>query len=362
VRLVITGGGTAGHIYPALAVARRFAPGEVVGWIGARGGMEAAVVVREDLPFWPVRAGGINRQRLGRQLRGAWAALLGLGQALALLRRLAPDAVLATGGYVSGPVGAAAALEGIPLITLEENAAPGLTNRLLCRVAQRVAVAWEGSVAAFPPGVRRKVVVTGVPVRPEVLAASRSQARADLGVAEEESVVLLFGGSQGAAALNRLALTLARAPWRRFRLIWVAGARYHPAMAQALGTGAEGVALVAYAHHMPQLLAAADVAVCRAGAATLAELAARGLPSLLIPSPNVSEDQQTRNARLMEAAGAAICLPEARLAEAPERLRELLDQPERRTAMGRAARSLARPQAAAELEALIREAAGRRRR
>jgi UDP-N-acetylglucosamine--N-acetylmuramyl-(pentapeptide) pyrophosphoryl-undecaprenol N-acetylglucosamine transferase len=358
VRLLITGGGTGGHIYPALAVARCFAPSELVGWAGRAGSLEAAVAAREDLPVWPVRASGVSGVSPTRKAGGALAALVGTAQSLRLIRRLRPDAVLATGGYVTGPVGLAAALLGVPVVILNQDATPGLTNRMLARVAWRVAVAWPEAAAAFPRGVRPKVVVTGTPVRPEVVAADRQQARSQLGLPEGQPAVLVFGGSQGAAALNRVAADLVRRLSGRATILWVTGPRYHAAERASLGGDVPpGVQIMPYAHDMPRLLAAADLAVTRAGAATLAELCARGLPAVLIPSPHVTRDHQTLNARLLERAGAAVHVGEARLAEAADLVERLLADPAALSRMARAARDLARPEAAQRLADLLRQAA-----
>lgn len=353
-RLLLTGGGTGGHIYPALAVACQFLPSEVVGFVGVQTGLESQIVPRNDLPFWSVASGGVAGKSPFNKARGIAKAAVGLAQAARLLRRLRPSVVLATGGYACGPVALAAALAGVPVVLLEENAAPGITNRLLARIATRIAVPWQAVTTSFPLAIRHKVVVTGVPVRPEVAAVDRLAARRQLEVGEGEPCVLVFGGSQGAPALNRVALAIAHAPWRPAHLVWVCGRRHAEEAVRALHGPTPGVRLVPYAYDLPLYLAASDVVVARAGAASLAELTARGVASVLIPSAYVAGDHQTRNAQVLEAAGAAVSVPESELSRAVEEVKALLGDPHRRVAMAEAAAALGRPEAASAVADLVR--------
>lgn len=362
VRVVLTGGGTGGHVYPALAIAAELGPGAVVGYLGTARGLEARLVPEAGLPFYPVPATGALGKGAGALPGAALRALRGWAHALRLIRRLRPDVVVGTGGYVTGPVGLAAVTAGIPLFILEENARPGLTNRMLARFARHVAVPWAEAAAGFPPRVRTKVVVTGNPVRREVVEADRAAARAALGLDPQAPVVVVVGGSQGAQAINEqvLALVRERELWPApAQLVWATGPRYHASLLARLGEVPAWAHVVPYIDDMPAAYAAADVVVARAGAMTVAEITARGVPAVLVPSPNVTADHQTANARVLADRGAALLLPEGALPALGPTLRELLADPGRRAEMARASRSLGRPDAAAVLAALVVRDAGR---
>lgn len=371
-RVVLTGGGTGGHVYPALAIAealRARVPGAQLYYLGTREGLEAQVVPRHGIPFYAIPAGGVVRKGWAQAARGAWLLLQGVRRARALLRELAPQVVVGTGGYVSGPVVWAAARSGLPTLIHEQNAVPGVTNRLLSRYADVVAVAYPEVARWFPRA--RRVEVTGNPVRPAVLAASRQPSRAALGLEPYRFVVLVVSGSRGARTVNEAVLEMLPRWLRREQdaLVWVTGQAYYDLVARrARERGYDPevhrhVRILPYAHAMEQWLAAADLVVSRAGAMTLAEIAARGLPSVLVPSPNVAHDEQRHNARLFAAAGAAWVLEDHAchgdaLAAA---LEQLLADPERLRAMGEAARRLARPEAADRLAQLVLDLARGRR-
>jgi UDP-N-acetylglucosamine--N-acetylmuramyl-(pentapeptide) pyrophosphoryl-undecaprenol N-acetylglucosamine transferase len=344
-RLLVTGGGTGGHIYPALAIARRaaerFGPVDVL-FVGAAGGMEAAIVAREGLPFAAVPVTGIVRKRPREMLAGL--ARLGVAElrALALVRAFRPDVVVATGGYAAGPVGVAAWLAGVPLVLQEQNAVPGVTNRLLSRVAVGVSVPFAEAARAFPR--RARLWVIGNPVRRELLSAERADARRRLDLPAQAQVVLMVAGSRGSAVFVRLL-----SQWDGPGLLLFVAGRAHYAAARAYAR--EGVRVLPYLEEAGVGYAAADLVVCRAGAITLAELAALGKPALLIPSPHVTHHHQEANASVFAKAGAARVLPEAGLdgARLGAVVRELLGDPQRLRAMAEAMMRLARPDALDEL-------------
>lgn len=373
-RVVLSGGGTGGHVYPALAIAeavrRRVADVSFL-YVGTADGMEAEIVPRQGLPFRTVAAGGVIRKSPVAAARGLVAMARGVWQARRLLAGFGPHVVVGTGGYVSGPVLLAAALAGIPTLVHEQNAVPGVTNRLLSRFADVVAVPHPDVVRRFPSA--RRVEVTGNPVRSAVLAADPAKARARLGLAGCRWVVAVLGGSRGARTINEAVAGLLPAWLERpdRGLVWVTGRAYHDAMvARAREAGYDPerhghVRILPYAHAVEDVLAAADLVVARAGALTLAELAARGRPAVLVPSPNVAHDEQRHNARLAEAEGAAVILEDDRCdaASLDAVLEQLLADPARLAAMAAAARRLARPDAADRLADLVLELArgGRRR-
>jgi UDP-N-acetylglucosamine--N-acetylmuramyl-(pentapeptide) pyrophosphoryl-undecaprenol N-acetylglucosamine transferase len=346
---LILAGGTGGHIFPGLAVARELHARAVpVVWLGAAGAMEtrlvpAAGIELHTLPVRSLRGGGLARRLLAPLL-----LLRALFGALALLRRMRPACVLSFGGFAAGPGGLAAWLLRRPLLVHESNRAPGLTNRVLARLARRVMVGFPGSFSGDEEWV-------GNPVRPEIAALPAPESR--LGARAGGLNLLVLGGSQGARALN---LHLPAA----LRLSGVCCAIRHQTGAGALqatttryadsGLKAETCAFI---EDMPAAYAWADFVVCRAGASTLAELCAAGLPALLVPLPGAADDHQSRNADTLVEAGAALKVSEGegfelRLAAA---LSELAADRQRRLDMAQRARGLARPDAAARVASICIE-------
>lgn len=353
-RILLTGGGTGGHIYPALSIAaalREKLPRMELLYVGTEDGLESRLVPRAGIPFVAVAARGLVGKRPGDVLRGVAALCRGTWQARAALRRFRPHVVVGTGGYVSGPVAAAAVLLRIPVALQEQNAVPGVTNRLLSRFAGFVAAAYEESRPCFPKAA--PVVVTGNPVRPEVLRADRGESRRRLGIGAGERLVVVFMGSRGSATVNRAVTDML--PRLRGRpgvrvLFGTGEAHYDDVLrrAHALGVAPGGnVEIRPYIHDMVPVLAAADLVVSRAGAVTLAEVTARGLPAVLIPSPHVTHHHQERNARALAERGAARVLDEAGLTgEAlAAAVLGLLEDADRLSRMAAASRRLGRPEA-----------------
>jgi undecaprenyldiphospho-muramoylpentapeptide beta-N-acetylglucosaminyltransferase len=300
---------------------------------------------------------GIQRRLTPANLAAIGGLVLGFVRALRLLGRLRPQVVVAVGGYASVAVGLAAVLRRIPVVVAEQNIVPGAANRLLARFARASAVSFEGT--ALP-----RAVVTGNPIRPEFAVLGdgqgRAAARAALGVGEGRALVVVTGGSLGALRINRAAIE-AIDRWRDrtdLSVRHIVGRRdWEEISAAAPDTGALEYRAVPYEDDMPGAFAAADVAVCRSGSSTCFELAAMGLPAVLVPSPYVTADQQTRNAQLVVDAGGAVLVPDAeldgdRLAAEVDRL---LADPAARAAMSASIRSWARPDAADAIAALAEE-------
>lgn len=371
-RLLLTGGGTGGHIYPALALAELFLqrhPQSDVLYIGSGRGLEATLVPQAGIAFAAIKAQGVVGKRPLQAIGAAIASAQGFRTAGRLLRRFRPTVALGTGGYVSVPVLLAAARQGVPIIIHEQNALPGVANRRLSRYAAAVAAPFAGMEGFFAKGCR--VVVTGNPVRREILTLATSEGRRRLGLEPDGPLVLIFGGSRGAASLNRAALGLVEAIIEGrgidAQVLWITGEAYAGEVRQALqdkGISLErakqhGVSILPYLHEMAWALAAADLAVARAGATALAELSARGVPVIAVPSPNVTHDHQTHNARRFVAAGAAVMIEDRALT--PERLHreitELLANPEQRRRMAAAGQALGHADAALRLATLIEEVA-----
>lgn len=313
-RFIVAGGGTGGHIYPALAIIRglkdRYADAEIL-YIGTSKGMEADIVPKEGIPFKGIDTTGLQRRLSPRNLLAIWQAGRGLCQVGGVLRSRRPDVVIGTGGYVCGPVILAAALKRIPTLIHEQNALPGLTNRLLSRFATRVAVTFAASEKYFPQ--QKRIRLTGLPVRPEVLQAEKQVALSNLGVGKGRFVLLSFGGSRGARTINKAMVKVIKlfADDPRLYHIHVTGtAGYEEFLSDCAVAGidpakAENLEVMSYVYNMQDALAAADLVISRSGAATLAELTALGIPSILVPYPYASENHQEYNARALEKEGAA---------------------------------------------------------
>lgn len=369
VRVVFCGGGTGGHVYPALAVAaalRRLCEAEGLPlelfYVGVAGKADAETVGREGVPFGAVVAGPL---RVGSPLgvaKGVLKLLAGTVQSLAVLRRFRPDVVFATGGYGSAGVALAARLLRRPVLLFLPDAVPGLAVRLLTRLAGRIAVSVPPAAAVMPAG---KTVLTGYPVRPAFFAAGREEARRRFGLEPELPVLLVAGGSSGAAAINRAVAAWAEQALAEAQLLHVSGRRDEAWLQAERGRLPAGLRerwhLYGYLHgeEMAYACAAADLAVMRAGASTLGELPAARLPAVLIPG---DFSDQAANARYLEAQGAALVLaPEQ---EGLPRLRDvalpLLSDAQRLARMREAMARLARPDAAERLARLVLETAGAR--
>ncbi|HEY5286802.1 MAG TPA: undecaprenyldiphospho-muramoylpentapeptide beta-N-acetylglucosaminyltransferase [Solirubrobacteraceae bacterium] len=349
-RIVIAAGGTAGHVVPALAVADALrAEGAAVTFIGGARA-EAQLVPAAGYPFRALAVEGLSRSSPLRAARALLRAARATLRARALLAEIQPDAVMGGGGYVAGPVGVAALTMRIPLVLSEADSHLGLTNRMLARFARRVCLAFP---IAGREGSRYRL--TGRPIPP--VQVERADARERLGIAADETSVLVFGGSLGARTLNHAARgAFASAT---FHVLHVCGRRDYPELSvRPLPTGYD---LREYLDidDFTAALAASDLVVARAGG-SLFEIAAHGLPAILVPYPHASADHQSANARWMSEAGAALVVPDTELS--PSRLArevaQLLANPARLSAMAGASRRLARPAAAREIAAELLEAAG----
>jgi len=350
VRVIIAGGGTGGHLYPGIAVAREWLarlPDSTITFAGTARGIEAHVVPREGFVLDVIRSGGLKGKSLADRARGAWLVPLGLADAWQLVSRRRPNLVIGVGGYSSGPVVLVAALRGVPTMLLEQNAVPGLTNRLLARVVRSAAVTFDGTKAFFGS----KAFVSGNPVRPEFVAAAGPNEESALDGGTPIVRVLVFGGSQGAHAINVAMVEAAprlAASRDRLRIVHQTGDRDVAMVRSAYVDAGIAAEVEPFLFDMGQRLARADLVVCRAGATTLAEITAAGRAAILIPLPTATDDHQRKNAEALAASGGAEVLlqSDATGSVLAERILALADDGSRRRRIATAARSLARPDAA----------------
>lgn len=348
-KIVIAAGGTAGHVVPALAVAAALrAEGAEVEFVGGARA-EAQLVPAAGFALHAISVEGLSRRNPLKALRALLRAALATARARRLLRRLRPDAVMGGGGYVAGPVAVAAVSLRIPLVLTEADSHLGLTNRLLARFARRVCLSFP-----LPGREGGRYRVTGRPI--PIPEREGGTAREHLGIGAEETCVLVFGGSLGARSINHAAAEAFAGS--AFRVLHVSGRRdYAELRARALPRGYD---LREYLEgpDFADALAAADLAVARAGGSVF-ELAAHGVPAVLVPFPHAAGDHQSANARWMSQAGAAVVIPDGELTAArlARQVAELLADRTALAAMAAASRSLARPQAAREVAAELLEAA-----
>lgn len=362
-RILFAGGGTGGHLYPALALAdelRRRDPAHQVMFVGAKRGVEARVLPERGVPHVLLPFEPIRRARPWQNWRLLPAALGSLAGLRRVFRDFRPDLVVGTGGYASGPVVAWALLRGVPTALQEQNSYPGIATRWLAPRVRQIHVAFPEALEHMKPGRSTDVLQHGNPIRPPATDLSREDARSRFGLGAGP-VGLVVGGSQGARAINEALLSdlrgvsEGRLPERPhgLELLWATGPGNHQSVLARLGDLGLGewVHPVPYIQDMPAALASADAAVSRAGAMALAELCAWGVPSMLVPFPHAAANHQHHNAAALAEAGAATLVPERDLV--PGRLWAeligLLGDPVRRQAMAERARERGNPDAAANI-------------
>ena len=366
-RVILTGGGTGGHIYPALAIAKgllaRDAETQIL-YVGIRDGMEARLVPEAGIAFAGISGKGLPRRLSLDTIKVVGNSFKALWETKKLLRQFHPDLVVGTGGYVSGPVVLTAALFNIPTLLHEQNALPGITNRILARVVRRVMVTFPESMERF--GVKKKLELVGLPVRPEIGHVSREVGAKYFKLRPNRLTLLVTGGSRGARTLNQAMIEVLAYLAQRsdIQVIWATGKTTYTETIEGLKKRAISWErpewrVLEYLKDMPEALACADIFIGRAGAASLAELMVAGIPSLLIPYPYAAENHQEHNAQALVQAGAAKIILDSELDG--ERLwREvegLISQPLLLTKMGAAAETLAQPQALDKIVNLCRSTA-----
>ncbi|WP_203362227.1 undecaprenyldiphospho-muramoylpentapeptide beta-N-acetylglucosaminyltransferase [Bacillus sp. REN10] len=312
-KIVVSGGGTGGHIYPALALIRMIKekhPDTSFLYIGTEAGLESKLVTRENIPFRTIEITGFKRSISMENVKTVMRFLKGVGECKKMLKEFAPDVVIGTGGYVCGPVVYAASKLRIPTIVHEQNSVPGLTNKFLSKYVDKVAICFKEAEAFFP---KEKVVLTGNPRASEVANAKSSGILSDFHLTKDKKTVLIFGGSRGARPINDAVIqALPILADRTYQVLYITGEVHYEKVKSAIEKVGkpENVAIAPFIYNMPEVLVESDLVLSRAGATTLAELTALGVPSILVPSPYVTNNHQEKNARSLTDHQAAILLHE----------------------------------------------------
>ena len=341
-KVILCGGGTSGHVNPALNIAetlKKHNPDTEIMFIGTKRGIESTLVPKFGYEIGFVEVSGFSRKLTLKNIKAAYHAVTSVSEAKKIIKKFKPDLVIGTGGYVSWPTVKAASKLGIPTLIHEQNAFPGVTTKMLSKYVDKVCISFGGSEKFFDESVRDKLVLTGNPVI--IDGMSREDARKRLGLSDGEAYILSYGGSMGADKVNELAFELMESysipkKVRHSHAIGRVGFERFSAVAKEKGFNShENLMINEYIYDMPIHQAAADVIICRAGAMTLSELAIRGRASVLIPSPYVTEDHQYKNAKLLADAGAAVVFRENEVDGKilTETVSELLANPNKRRRM-----------------------------
>ena len=362
-KIIVSGGGTGGHIYPALtlidAIKSKRADAEFL-YVGTEKGLEADIVPKAGVNFTALKLeGGFERHFTLENFSRAANAIWSIKRASDIVRDFKPNAVVGTGGYVCGPILLAASLMKVPTLIQEQNAVAGVTNKILSKFVDKIAVGTRDALKNFPPN---KTVYTGNPIRTAVLDAKKSDGLREFNFTPDKPIVLISGGSRGARSINEAMIDVLKSAAEKnsAQFLHVTGKGEFDSVTGKLRNAGltlnePNIRVVPYLYNMPQAMAMADVAIFRAGATGLAELTARGVPAILIPYPYAAENHQEFNARsLVEAGAARMILNRDLTAEIlSATLDELLSSPEKLKSMATASLSLGKPHAADDIAELI---------
>ena len=356
-RIIVSGGGTGGHIYPAVTIANQIKekqPDAEIIFVGTREGLESEIVPRYGYPIEFIEVAGFQRKLSLDTIKSTFKLLAGLIDALKLIRKIKPDLVVGTGGYVCGPVLFLAALQGILTCIQEQNAMPGVTNKILAHFVKKVFLGYQEAGKYF--GGNSEKLFTGNPIRKEILEVSRAVAIEKLKLDPAKKTILVSGGSRGARSINdAMALVDTSLAGRSdVQVIHITGETGHEKFIGQVEKNvlmSDNIKVFSYMHDMPLALAAADLAVFRSGAIGLAELMAKGIPSILVPYPYATANHQEYNARAVEGAGAAVVILDRELTGEIllKQIESLLTDESRLQKMKAAAKALGRPEAAEDI-------------
>lgn len=359
-KIVVSGGGTGGHIYPALALIREIKKDNKNAeflYIGTEKGLESSLVPRENITFKSIHITGFKRKLSFENIKTVIRFIKGVQDSKKLLKEFQADVVIGTGGYVCGPVVYAASKLGIPTIIHEQNSVPGLTNKFLSKYVDKIALCFNEASPFFP---QNKVVLTGNPRASEVLGQDGIKGRLSAGLKTNLPLVLIVGGSRGAKPINEAVLkSLAQLGEKPYQILYITGEVHYEEVRKEVELigNPKNVIIKPFIHNMPEILAGTDLTIARAGATTLAELTSLGIPSILIPSPYVTNNHQEKNARSLSDHGAAELLLEKELTgkKLVETMDQILMDEMKLNDMKKAAKELGIPDAAQRLYKLMEE-------
>lgn len=357
-RVIVSGGGTGGHIYPALSLIKemkKYNPQAQFLYIGTQNGLESNLVPRENIPFKTIHITGFRRKISFDNFKTVLRFVKGVSQAKKMIREFKPDVVIGTGGYVCGPVVYAATKLKIPTIVHEQNSVPGLTNKFLSRYVTKVAISFEDSKTFFP---QEKIVFTGNPRASEATSTKKVDRLTPLGLDPCKKTVLIVGGSRGARPINDTFIeSLNEVGKRNYQFLYVTGDVHFEKVTEEVKKQGNppNVRIEPFIHNMPEVLKNVDLIVARAGATTLAEITALGLPSVLIPSPYVTNNHQEKNAQSLVKNGAAVMVKESEMKDINliNEIDKIILDESKWNAMRQAALQLAKPNAALDIYKLI---------
>lgn len=343
-RVLVSGGGTGGHIYPAVSLVKYIKkkhPDAEFMYVGTKKGLESKIVPDQNIPFETIEIQGFKRSLSPSNFKTVYLFLKSISDAKKIIKKFQPDIVIGTGGYVCGSVVYAAHKMKIPTVIHEQNSVAGVTNKFLARYVDKIGICFSDVADDFP---KEKIVMVGNPRAQEVAGIPKSSVLNDYHLKTDVPTVLIFGGSRGALAINNVLLeSLSSFVDKPYQVLYASGEIYFKEVEEkwhSLGEDVSNVKVVPYIKNMEQVLANVDVVVGRAGATSLAEITSLGLPSILIPSPNVTNDHQTKNAQSLVNKNAALMIKNSELTK--ETLIKAIDQimlnPDVKTKMGKASK------------------------
>lgn len=355
-RVILSGGGTGGHIYPAVSIAkeikRRFEDAEII-FIGTEKGLESSIIPKEGFKLEIIKVRGLVRKLSIENVIAVKESIMSLFGVMKIIRQFKPDIVIGTGGYVCGSVLLAAAILNIPTLIHEQNAFPGVTNKILSRLVDIVALNFSEASKYFPKN--NKIVVTGNPIRSDILNVTKEAGLREFGFTPDLPVVFAVGGSRGAKKINESVLTIAKqcVKGSAFQMLHMTGQTQYESIKESyikedIPLDTKFLRVVPYLHNMPHALAASDIIISRCGASTLSEITVLGKPSILIPFPYATDNHQEYNARALEINGAAVVILERDLNEKIlyDEVMNMLENKERVKSMADRSRELGKADAA----------------
>ena len=360
-KVIIAGGGTGGHINPGIAIAKYIKqkhPDSQILFIGTARGLETKLVPREGFELKLIRVKGFRRKLSIDTLVSIKEMFQGFWEAGRIIKTYKPDIVIGTGGYVCGPVLFNAARMKIPTLIHEQNAFAGVTNKILSRFVDAVAISFKESEKYFKAA--KKLVLTGNPVREELFKVDKASARQKLGFSKDKNLVVITGGSLGAEKLNQTVVNMAKKLLKTSdcHIIFATGNNHHEKISKELeGVRLPNLEVVPYIYDAADVYAAADLMVCRAGAITCSELSALGLPAIMIPSPHVAENHQEHNARALEKQGASVVILDSELNEdlLYNHIKNMLQNKDRLIKMSRDSRKISITNATEKIYGIVKE-------